>query len=134
MLFVISKLSVYIFKGHCCMCRSQVLCCSSPFCSLHKTNFTKNVLASVFFKNIFVLLLCPKTDLENVYLKHIVSPLPAGEIALLLNRPRAATVVARGPLKCVKLDRIRFERVLGPCSEILKRNIQRYNSFISLTV
>ncbi|XP_077172343.1 cAMP-dependent protein kinase type I-beta regulatory subunit isoform X2 [Paroedura picta] len=57
-----------------------------------------------------------------------------GEIALLLNRPRAATVVARGPLKCVKLDRPRFERVLGPCSEILKRNIQRYNSFISLTV
>ncbi|KAA8585097.1 hypothetical protein FQN60_003791, partial [Etheostoma spectabile] len=56
-----------------------------------------------------------------------------GEIALLLNRPRAATVVARGPLKCVKLDRPRFERVLGPCSEILKRNIQRYNSFISLT-
>ncbi|XP_073492950.1 cAMP-dependent protein kinase type I-beta regulatory subunit isoform X2 [Lithobates pipiens] len=57
-----------------------------------------------------------------------------GEIALLLNRPRAATVIARGPLKCVKLDRPRFERVLGPCSEILKRNIQRYNSFISLTV
>lgn len=63
---------------------------------------------------------------------HSVSP--PGEIALLLNRPRAATVVARGPLKCVKLDRPRFERVLGPCSEILKRNIQRYNSFISLTV
>lgn len=63
-------------------------------------------------------------------------PLPRlpGEIALLLNRPRAATVVARGPLKCVKLDRPRFERVLGPCSDILKRNIQRYNSFISLTV
>lgn len=61
-------------------------------------------------------------------------PPPTGEIALLLNRPRAATVVARGPLKCVKLDRPRFERVLGPCSEILKRNIQRYNSFISLTV
>lgn len=60
--------------------------------------------------------------------------LSSGEIALLLNRPRAATVVARGPLKCVKLDRPRFERVLGPCSEILKRNIQRYNSFISLTV
>uniref|UniRef100_A0A8C4EZW5 cAMP-dependent protein kinase type I-alpha regulatory subunit n=1 Tax=Dicentrarchus labrax TaxID=13489 RepID=A0A8C4EZW5_DICLA len=33
-----------------------------------------------------------------------------GEIALLMNRPRAATVVACGPLKCVKLDRPRFER------------------------
>lgn len=30
-----------------------------------------------------------------------------GEIALLLDRPRAATVVAKGPLKCVKLDRAR---------------------------
>lgn len=30
-----------------------------------------------------------------------------GEIALLLDRPRAATVVADGPLKCVKLDRAR---------------------------
>lgn len=58
----------------------------------------------------------------------------SGEIALLMNRPRAATVVARGPLKCVKLDRPRFERVLGPCSDILKRNIQQYNSFVSLSV
>lgn len=30
-----------------------------------------------------------------------------GEIALLLDRPRAATVIADGPLKCVKLDRAR---------------------------
>jgi len=57
-----------------------------------------------------------------------------GEISLLLDRPRAATVVARGPLKCVKLDRQRFERVLGPVSEILKRNISRYSSYVSLSV
>ncbi|XP_014092188.1 cAMP-dependent protein kinase type I regulatory subunit isoform X2 [Zeugodacus cucurbitae] len=57
-----------------------------------------------------------------------------GEIALLLDRPRAATVVARGPLKCVKLDRARFERVLGLCADILKRNITQYNSFVSLSV
>jgi CRP-like cAMP-binding protein len=31
-----------------------------------------------------------------------------GEIALLLDRPRAATVIAKTPLKCVKLDRARF--------------------------
>ena len=31
-----------------------------------------------------------------------------GEIALILDRPRAATVTARGPLKCVKLDRGRY--------------------------
>jgi len=57
-----------------------------------------------------------------------------GEIALLLDRPRAATVVARSVLKCVKLDRPRFERVLGECSEILKRNIGQYNSYVSLSV
>ena len=58
----------------------------------------------------------------------------SGEIALLLDRPRAATVIARSPLKCVKLDRSRFERVLGPCGDILKRNISQYNSYVSLTV
>ena len=30
-----------------------------------------------------------------------------GEVALILDRPRAATVTTRGPLKCVKLDRAR---------------------------
>ncbi|XP_018496796.1 cAMP-dependent protein kinase regulatory subunit [Galendromus occidentalis] len=57
-----------------------------------------------------------------------------GEIALLYDRPRAATVKARGPLKCVKLDRSRFERVLGPCGDILKRNMTHYNSLISLSL
>ncbi|CAF1359473.1 unnamed protein product [Adineta ricciae] len=57
-----------------------------------------------------------------------------GEIALLFDRPRAATVKAKGPLKCVKMDRHRFERVLGPISDILKRNVAQYNSFINLAV
>jgi len=55
-----------------------------------------------------------------------------GEIALLCNRPRVATVVAKGTLKCAKMDRARFERVLGPIQDILKRNIPRYNSVIRL--
>lgn len=57
-----------------------------------------------------------------------------GEITLLLNRPRAATVKAVGTLDCVKLDRARFERVLGPCIEFLKRNMANYNSYISQAV
>lgn len=57
-----------------------------------------------------------------------------GEIALLFNRPRAATVTAQGPLKCLKLDRDCFERLLGPCVDILKRNMENYNSLISLSV
>jgi len=55
-----------------------------------------------------------------------------GEIALLTNRPRAATVVAESNLKTVKLDRERFERVLGPCADILRRNIALYNSYVQL--
>uniref|UniRef100_A0A8C4ZQZ2 cAMP-dependent protein kinase type I-alpha regulatory subunit n=1 Tax=Gadus morhua TaxID=8049 RepID=A0A8C4ZQZ2_GADMO len=81
----------------------------------------------------FIILEVPRRRLRHA----VYSPpkgLFRGEIALLMNRPRAATVVSRGPLKCVKLDRPRFERVLGPCSDILKRNIQQYNSFVSLSV
>jgi len=44
-----------------------------------------------------------------------------GEIALLLDRPRAATVLAKGPLKCVKLDRARyvvyFFKLIGTLSQ-----------------
>lgn len=42
-----------------------------------------------------------------------------GEIALLLDRPRAATVVARGPLKCVKLDRARYVPSVILCFKLL---------------
>ncbi|VDP20100.1 unnamed protein product [Echinostoma caproni] len=48
-----------------------------------------------------------------------------GEIALPNDRTGAATVVAQGPLRCVNLDRKQFQRVMGPCSNILKRNIAR---------
>jgi cAMP-dependent protein kinase regulator len=54
-----------------------------------------------------------------------------GEIALILDRPRAATVIARTDLKCVKMDRGRFERVMGPCRDILKRDLNKYNSYVS---
>jgi len=53
-----------------------------------------------------------------------------GEIALLTSKPRMATVVAVGAVKCAKLDRERFNRVLGPCEEILRRNMENYKFYM----
>jgi cAMP-dependent protein kinase regulator len=52
-----------------------------------------------------------------------------GEIALLTDKPRQATVVAKGTLKVLIVDRATFTRVFGPMEEILQRNIDLYNRF-----
>jgi len=53
-----------------------------------------------------------------------------GEIALLNNDKRHATCTASGEVKCVKVHRDTFERILGPISEILRRNIENYDKFV----
>lgn len=54
-----------------------------------------------------------------------------GEIALLTMRPRQATVTAKGTVKCLSLDRKTFKRVMGPLEDILKRNLDGYNTVIA---
>nr|XP_010296552.1 PREDICTED: cAMP-dependent protein kinase type II-beta regulatory subunit-like [Balearica regulorum gibbericeps] len=49
-----------------------------------------------------------------------------GELALVTNKPRAASAFALGTVKCLVMDVQAFERLLGPCMEILKRNIANY--------
>jgi cAMP-dependent protein kinase regulator len=49
-----------------------------------------------------------------------------GELALLRDTPRAATVVAKSQLKLASIDRDSFKRLLGPLDEILKRNMEQY--------
>ncbi|XP_016113387.1 protein kinase, cAMP-dependent, regulatory, type II, alpha, B [Sinocyclocheilus grahami] len=49
-----------------------------------------------------------------------------GELALVTNKPRAASVYAAGETKCLVITVQAFERLLGSCKEILKRNIQQY--------
>lgn len=49
-----------------------------------------------------------------------------GELALVLKKPRMASVYALGRCKCAKLDIHAFERLLGPCVEIMKRNVEFY--------
>ncbi|MCJ8744157.1 hypothetical protein PDJAM_G00115200 [Pangasius djambal] len=50
-----------------------------------------------------------------------------GELALVTNKPRAASVYAVGETKCLVIDIQAFERLLGPCKEIMKRNIALYH-------
>jgi cAMP-dependent protein kinase regulator len=52
-----------------------------------------------------------------------------GEIALLTDKPRQATVKAEGLLKVLALDRATFTRVMGPMDEIMKRNMEQYNKY-----
>ena len=48
-----------------------------------------------------------------------------GERALLTSEPRVCDVIAvGGPLKVVYLDRDQFERLLGPCKDVMQRRIQ----------
>lgn len=52
-----------------------------------------------------------------------------GEIALINNSPRAATVKAVGDVKLVSLNRAAFIRLLGPIMDILKRNMDEYKKY-----
>jgi len=49
-----------------------------------------------------------------------------GELALLRNQPRAATVTAKGTSKVVVLQRAAFKRLLGPLDELLGSNAAKY--------
>ncbi|KAM9759193.1 protein kinase, cAMP-dependent, regulatory, type II, alpha, B [Menidia menidia] len=49
-----------------------------------------------------------------------------GELALVTSKPRAASVYAVGQTKCLVIDIQAFERLLGPCMDIMKRNISQY--------
>ncbi|KAG0317256.1 hypothetical protein BGZ99_006421 [Dissophora globulifera] len=51
-----------------------------------------------------------------------------GELALLNDMPRAATVRAKGRLKCATLGKRAFVRLLGPVVEIIKRNSVNYQT------
>ena len=49
-----------------------------------------------------------------------------GELALVENSPRTASVYAKGDVTAAYLERDSFERLLGPCIDIMKRNIEHY--------
>ncbi|XP_070559772.1 cAMP-dependent protein kinase type II regulatory subunit-like [Ptychodera flava] len=50
-----------------------------------------------------------------------------GELALVTHKPRAASAYAAAPnTKCAFIDVAAFERLLGPCMDVMKRNISNY--------
>ncbi|XP_033224519.1 cAMP-dependent protein kinase type II regulatory subunit [Belonocnema kinseyi] len=49
-----------------------------------------------------------------------------GELALVTHKPRAASAYSVGNVKLAFLDVEAFERLLGPCMELMKRNIDDY--------
>jgi cAMP-dependent protein kinase regulator len=52
-----------------------------------------------------------------------------GELALLNDRPRAATVTAVEDSKILAMDKAAFLRLLGPLEELLKRNADVYEAY-----
>lgn len=54
-----------------------------------------------------------------------------GERALLKNEPRAANVIAKTDCVVLSLDRHSFKRLMGPLEELLKRNMEVYDDFVS---
>lgn len=53
-----------------------------------------------------------------------------GELALLKNEPRAATVTAETECKLLYLDRMAFKRLLGPLENLLQRNSEKYIKYM----
>ena len=52
-----------------------------------------------------------------------------GEVSLIRDQPRAASIFATSDVSALFLDRQMFNRLLGPLKDILKRNMQTYVHF-----
>mmetsp|Transcript_14168 Transcript_14168/g.27540 ORF Transcript_14168/g.27540 Transcript_14168/m.27540 type:complete len:481 (+) Transcript_14168:163-1605(+) len=54
-----------------------------------------------------------------------------GEISLITDRPRAASVVAETVVNALVIERDRFVRVFGPLTEILRRDEELFRRFVA---
>lgn len=53
------------------------------------------------------------------------------QMALLTDRPRTASAAAAGDARLLALNRTTLRRILGPFSDILKRDKGLYNAFMA---
>lgn len=53
-----------------------------------------------------------------------------GEIALVKNTVRQASIKAETDCRVVSIDRDAFKRLLGPMEEILQRNMEKYKKYL----
>ncbi|KAJ1728984.1 hypothetical protein LPJ61_003745 [Coemansia biformis] len=56
-----------------------------------------------------------------------------GELALLDDQPRQATLVATGRTKCARMSKDAFDRLLGPVINIIRREASNYSHIQSLS-
>ena len=54
-----------------------------------------------------------------------------GEIALVRNTVRQATVKTDTDCRIVSIERDAFKRLLGPIEEILQRNMEKYKKYMA---
>lgn len=54
-----------------------------------------------------------------------------GEIALVRDMPRQASVKCMTDCRLVSIERDAFKRMFGPIEEILKRNEEKYRQYIA---
>uniref|UniRef100_A0A1B6MSG2 Cyclic nucleotide-binding domain-containing protein n=2 Tax=Graphocephala atropunctata TaxID=36148 RepID=A0A1B6MSG2_9HEMI len=64
---------------------------------------------------------------REIFLKELSNTEYFGELALVTDKPRAASAYAVGDTHLAFLDREAFERLLGPCMEVIRRHIDNYN-------
>ncbi|CAI2724457.1 unnamed protein product [Schistosoma spindalis] len=65
---------------------------------------------------------------EEIVLKQLHKNDYFGELALILHEPRKASARAVGRTKLAVLDVSSFERLMGPCIEIMQREMGRYRT------
>lgn len=73
----------------------------------------------------------PNTNEQNFVKEYKINEY-FGELSLLENVPRAASIIAVGQVKTFCINRPTFKRLFGPLEEILKRNKEKYKSLITI--